>query len=111
MLKISEIEFTIEQIAGSDIVLLTDIREVFAYEDGKKTTKSDGYRCTVVAPAAKYVEFSVKTPRAVVTVEQLAAAKDGTIRVKVKGFKGRFYRTRDGDFAFTSTADTMEVVG
>lgn len=110
MIKISDITFEIDQIAGSDIVLLTDIREAFAYEDGKRTDKSDGFRCTVVAPDKKFAEFSIKTPKAVVTPEQLASAKGGMIKVRVKNFEGRFYRTREGDYAFTSIADSMEVV-
>lgn len=110
MIRISDIEFTIDQIAGGDTVLLTDIREVFAYEGGKRTEKPDGFRCTVVAPLRKYTQLTIKVPRAVVTEEQLAASKDGMIKVKVKGFRGRFYRTREGDYAFTSTADAMEVV-
>ncbi len=110
MIKVTDIAFSIEQIAGSDIVLLTDIRESYSYEDGKRTNTLEGFKNTVVAPSRKFTEFTIKTPKAVITPEQLAAAKDGMLKVKVKGFAGRFYRTRDGEYAFTATADALEVV-
>lgn len=111
MIKPSDITPTIEQVAGSEFVLLTDIREVYKYdESNNRTNVLEGYRYTVVAPAKKYAEFSIKTTRAFVTPEQLAAAKDGVIKVRVKGFAGRFYRTRDREYAFTSTAEGLEIV-
>lgn len=111
-IKPQDITVTIEQVAKSDTVLLIEIREAFKYENGKRTDVSDGFRCVVVAPANKYATFNIKTPRAVVTPEQLAAAKDGVIKVKVKGFQGRFYRSRENDkeYLFTATAESLEVV-
>ena len=111
MIKVTDINFSVELIAGSDAVLVTDVREVFKYDDaGNRTNTPDGFRNTVVAPAKKYAEFTIKTAKAFVTPEQLAAAKDGTVKVKVKGFVGRFYRTRGGDYAFTSTAESLEIL-
>lgn len=110
MLKPENVNITIEQVAGSEVVLLTESREIFKYENGQRTDVSDGFRNTVVAPSNKYEQFTVKTPTAVVTPEQLAAAKDGVLKVRIKGFVGRFYRTRTGEYAFTSTAESMEVV-
>lgn len=109
MIKLAEINFTIEQIAKSDTVLVTAVRELFRYDlGGKRTDESDGYRYTVVAPANKFTEFNIKTPTATVTQEQLDAAKDGVVKAKVKGFSGRFYRTKTGDYAFTATAEALE---
>lgn len=108
---------SIEQVAGSDIVLVTDLREVYKYENNKRTDTVDGYRYAVVAPDNKYEQFSIKTAKAFITPEQLAAAKGGVIKVRVKGFKGRFYRSRDTrdtrdtrDYLFTSTAEALEII-
>lgn len=109
MIKLADINFTIDQIAKSDTVLVTALKELYRYdESGKRTDQLEGYRYTVVAPDNKYAEFDVKTPTATVTQEQLDAAKGGVIKAKVKGFSGRFYRTRTGDYAFTATAEALE---
>ena len=109
MLKPSDINFTIEQIAKNDVVLITAVKELWHYdESGKRTDESDGFRYTVVAPANRFTEFNIKTPTATVTQEQLDAAKDGVVKAKVKGFSGRFYRTKTGDYAFTATAEALE---
>ena len=114
MIKVTDINVTIEQAACSDTVLVTDMREAFKYENGKRTDVSDGFRYNVVAPSNKYVDFTIKTQRPFVTPEQLAAAKDGVVKVRVKGFAGRFYRIRSSngniDYAFTATAESLEVV-
>ena len=114
MIRPTDINPTVEQVAGSDIVLVTEIKETFKYENGKRTDVCDGFRNSVVAPSKKYADFTIKTQKAFVTPEQLAAAKDGVVKVRVRGFVGRFYRVRkeDGsfDYAFTSTADSLEVV-
>lgn len=114
IIRPSDIKLTIEQVAGSDTVLVTEVREVKKYDAaGNRTDTPDGFRYTAVAPAKKYAEFPIKTSKAFVTPEQLAAAKDGVVKVRVKGFVGRFYRVRkdkDVDYAFTSTAESLEVV-
>lgn len=110
MPKISDINLGIEQVAGSDRLLVKDVRESYLYQDGKRTKEVDGYRYLCVAPDRKYEELSVKTTKAWVTRDQLVAAKGGMIMVKVKGFQGKFYRTRDGEYAFTATAEALEVV-
>lgn len=111
MIRPNDINVTIEQVAGSDTVIVTEVREVFKYDDaGNRTNTLDGFRHSVVAPSKKYADFTIKTQKAFITSEQLAAAKDGVVRVKVKGFVGRFYRTRNNEYAFTSTAESLEVV-
>ena len=113
MIKIIDINFTIDQIAKSDIVLITAVRELFRYDaSGKRTDELEGYRYNVVAPENKYVEFDFKAPTAAITQEQLDAAKGGGVKAKVKGFKGRFYfNSRIKDYAFTATAEAIEVLG
>lgn len=111
MIRPTDVNVTIEQVAGIDTVLVTKVREVYKYDDANNRTNIlEGFRYTVVAPAKKYVEFTIKTSKAFITAEQLAAAKDGILKVKVKGFVGRFYPTRDKEYGFTSTAEGLEVV-
>lgn len=110
-IDLADIDITIEQVAKSDVVLVTDVREAFKYENGKRTEASDGFRFTVVAPDNKFQQFSIKAARPFVTPEQLAAAKGGVIKVRVKGFHGRFYRSRETrEYLFTSTAEALEII-
>ena len=109
MIKVTDITFTIDQIAKSDTVLITAVKELYHYDvNGKRTDQLEGYRHSVVAPDNKFVELEIKTSTAAVTQEQLDAAKGGVIKAKGKGFSGRFYRTRTGDYAFTATAEALE---
>lgn len=111
MITPNDITLTLEQVAGSDIVLITEVREVFKYENGKRTDTLDGYRHNAVAPDNKFQQFAIKTAKSFITPEQLAAAKGGVIKVRVKGFQGRFYRPRDSqDYLFTSTAEALEII-
>lgn len=111
MITPSSVTLSIEQIAGSDIVLVIDVREAYKYENGKRSDALDGYRHTAVAPDNKFEQFTVKTAKAFITPEQLAAAKGGVVKVRVKGFKGRFYRSREThDYLLTSTAEALEII-
>ena len=111
MFSPTDLNITIEQVAGSDNVLITDVREVFKYENGKRTDTLEGYRYNAVAPDNKFQQLNIKTAKPYVTPEQLAAAKGGVIKVRVKGFQGRFYRPRASrDYLFTSTAEALEII-
>lgn len=113
MLRPESIVVTMEQAANSDVVMLIEIKEAWKYVNKKRTDELEGYRNLVVAPNNRYEQISIKTPQAVVTPAQLAAAKDGVIKVRVHGFAGRFYRVGDRDkaeYAFTATAERLEII-
>lgn len=111
MLKINQIIFTLQQIAHGDTLLLTDFFPVKEFIDGKPTDKIIAYRYVCVCPMNKYEQIAIRVEQAepILTSEELSSK--GSLKVKPKGFEGRFYRDRSGEFQFTAKATTLEVVG
>lgn len=113
MLTIEKIIFNIQQINnGSDSILVTEVRPLKKYVDGKSTEEIEGFRYLCILPANKYEQVSIKvenlTPA--ITSEELEA-KGGTVKAKVKGFEGRFYKdSSSGEYRFTGKATAIEVV-
>ena len=111
MLDITKLILPLSVIAGgSDTVLLTDVSPIKEFINGKPTDKILGFRYSCVCPAAKYVAIEIRVEQSapVITPEELEA-KGGTIKAKVKGFEGRFFKNRDGNYIFTSKATGIEV--
>lgn len=111
MIEITKFIFSLLQVAGSEQVLLTGCLPIKDFVDGKPTDKIIGYRYTLVAPQNKYESFTVKVEQAspAISPEELEA-KGGTVKVKIKGFQGRFYRDRNKEYQFTAKAESVEVI-
>lgn len=111
-MKISNIIFTLPQIAKSTEVLITEVKPYKDYVDGKPSENIAGFKYTAVCPSNKFESFTVKVAQAVptVTTEMLEVA-GGSIKVTFKGFEGKFYRdSRSGEYLFTAKATEVEVL-
>lgn len=110
-MNINKITINLQQVAGADTVLITDVRPVKEFQDGKQTDKIIGYSYSVVCPANKYEAFSIKIEQQqpAISLDELAA-KGGTVKAKVKGFEGRFYQNKSKDVLFTAKATGIEIV-
>ncbi len=112
MIQIPELRFSLSQVAGGENVLATDVRPIKSFVDGKPTDTISGYRYTIVAPQRKYQNFTVKVEQAspAITPEELEA-KGGSVKCKIKGFEGRFYKDKNSnDYQFTAKAESVEVI-
>lgn len=107
MIRISDMKFSLEQIANSKEVLITSVREVKEYVDGKRTDNILGYSYEVTAPKNKYEKFSIKVEESIpaITMQELEA-KGGTIKATANDFMGTFYRRGD-DYIFTAKASKV----
>lgn len=110
MIKIEKMTFTLQQIANSNEVLLTDIKPFKQYIDGKASDNIIGYTYVCVCPGNKYQEIIIKVEQAnpLMSQDELEA-KGGCIKVKPKSFEGRFYRTKSGEYALSCKASGMEL--
>ncbi|WP_160690739.1 hypothetical protein [Clostridium sp. C2-6-12] len=111
MITLNKIIVTLIQVAGSDTVLITDVKPLRTFVDGKITDDISNYSYTVVCPDNKYETFSVKieSKQPIITLEELES--EGAIKAKIKGFEGRFYLNRDKEVLFTSKATGLEIIG
>ena len=75
MIRVGDIKLSLEQVANAKEILITDIREVREYVDGKRTDNIIGYAYEVAAPKNKYEKFSIKVEEKspVITAEELEA--------------------------------------
>ena len=72
MIRVGDIKLSLEQVANAKEILITDIREVREYVDGKRTDNIIGYAYEVAAPKNKYEKFSIKVEEKspVITAEE-----------------------------------------
>ena len=111
MLNIITIIFTLMQIAKGDWVLIVNVRAKKKYVNGVATNEIDGYIYDAVLPLNSYERISIKVneDKPSITQEDINT-KGGSIKAKPKNFEGKFYRTSDGNYAFSSTASAIEVM-
>lgn len=111
MININKITLTLQQVAGADTILITGVRPMKEFQDGKQTDKVIGYNYSVVCPANKYEAFSIKIEqeKPTITQEELDA-KGGTAKAKVKAFEGKFYQNKSKDILFTAKATGIEII-
>ena len=111
MSLINNIKLELKQVANSEEVILIGVIPFKDYIDGKPSENIAGYKYNVVCPANKYEPLAVKIRQSqpTITNEQIEAA-GGSIKVTFVGFEGKFYRTSNGDYAFTAKADRLEVI-
>lgn len=112
MLSINKISFSILQVAKSDTVIITEVRQWKEFVNGVVTNKVIGYIYQVVCPCNCYEAFSIKVEEKApaITPEELEA-KGGTVKAKPKNFVGKFYQNKNKEILFTAKATSMEVVG
>lgn len=107
MIRVSDIKLGLEQVANSKEVLITNVREVREYTDGKRTDNILGYAYEVTAPKNKYEKFSIKVEEKVpvITSEELEA-KGNAVKATANDFVGSFYHRGD-DYVFTAKASKV----
>ena len=108
---LNNLRLPLEIVARSEEVLVTEVTPFKDYIDGKPSENIAGYKYNVVCPANKYEPLAVKIRQSqpTITNEEIDAA-GGSIKVTFVGFEGKFYRTSNGDYAFTAKADRLEVI-
>lgn len=110
---ITDIILIPEQIAGNaeGIGFLLNETIGFEYQDGKRTDNQTHMKIEVVFMDNNFEKIIVKVPgtKSLVSAEQLAQQR-GKIQVKFKNLRGRFYRTKSGEYALSCSADGVEVI-
>lgn len=112
-MNICKIELFPQQIAGTPEAtgLLIEEREGRDYIDGKPSDTVSHRKCTIVFPLNSYEKVIVKVTggKPVITNEEIQQ-KGGTVKVRLKGLTGKFYRTNSGEYALSASAEGMEVI-
>lgn len=109
---ITTVSLTAEQICNSkDVsVLLVAIREGAEYKDGKATGNIDHYKHDVVLPYNQFEKVTVKIKGVPVITQEQIDQKGGNVKIRFKNLTGKFYRTGNGEYALSASADGLEVV-
>lgn len=106
-MKISELTFSIEQIAKDDMVIVIGVRKYMEYVDNKASDKVAGYQYEVVCPRAKYASFNIKVAEKKPSITPEEIEENGEISAIPVDFIGKFYRGNDGEYYFTAKASAM----
>lgn len=110
MIRINEIEISLEQIAKGNTLILVDIAPYKEYVDGKATDKTMGYRYTCVCPDNKFEKITIKVEESKPLLSSEEIALTGTIKVSPLGFEGRFYRDKNGEYILSAKAKEIKEV-
>ncbi len=87
-------------------MLLTDVKPVYEYVDGKRSDKINGYAYCVALVAHKYADLTVKIPGE----KQLELTAD-SMPVRFDGLFVRAYKSyKDGEIYFAAVADRITPV-
>ena len=102
-----------EQICNSkDLsVLLVAVREGAEYKDGKPTGNIDHHKHDIVLPFSQFEKITVKVKGAPIVTQEQIDQKGGSMKIRFKNLTGKFYRTGNGDYELSASADGLEVVG
>ena len=112
-MQISDLRLTPYQISGNNegIAILLDVSPEYEYINGKRSETQSYFRYLSVFTDNNFEKLTVKVAgvKEVVSKEMLAQ-QSGKIKVKFKNLSGRFYRTANGDYALTCSADSVELL-
>lgn len=112
-MNLNKLILTTAQIAGNNegIGVLIGIAPGYDYENGKRMDAQTHTKNTVVFIDNNFEKVVVKIPgtKEIVTKEHLAQ-QGGKVKVKFKNLTGKFYRTNNGEYALSCSADSMEVL-
>lgn len=103
-------DLTAEQVLGSNYAMAVSIADWREYGADKQPTKLLGSRLTVLAPAKRYKEVTVKIPSTLPFSQKDLDEADG-IYIRFKDFSGKCYRANDGTCPVTATASGIEIIG
>lgn len=108
---IQKLKLPITVVAGSDTVLVVEVKPLYQYVNGRATDTLAGYRYTCICPQNKYTQISIKVAEEIPTItEELLDMYGGSVTVKPLNFVGKFYKDSRGEYQFTSVASGLEVI-
>ena len=109
---IEKLSLVAEQICNSKdtTVILVSVREGAEYKDGKPTGNIDHYKHDVVLPFNQFEKITVKVKGAPIVTQEQIDQKGGSMKIRFKNLTGKFYRTGNGDYALSASADGLEVI-
>lgn len=107
---IQNIKFNnLTSFTGKETATLIKVGPYYLYDKaGNKTSEVGGTNYVCVLPQMQYEQLAVKVPKqpAVIAQEDITPET----QVRFEGFVGKFYRTKTGEYAFTSLAEKVILV-
>lgn len=103
MMKLNDFILQPKETPGE--LILTNQYPAFAYEDGKRTDRQEGYKLEIVVPKWRFEKLSVK----VAQIPQELMEFDAPVYVQFEGltFYGFFQK---GNLSFAARASAVKVV-
>lgn len=111
-MQIFKFKLTPEQISGNDEGegIVTDISNGYEYKDGQKTDIVTYKKVRTVFPNNGYEVLNVKVLDLKLSMIEEQIQQQREVKVKFKNLRGKIYRTSNGDYAVSATADGLEVI-
>lgn len=108
-INILKLELTPEQISGNSEGegIALDVSNGYEYKDGQKTDNVTYKKVRTVFPNNGYEVLNVKVLDLKLPI---AEGQQNEVKVKFKNLRGKIYRTSNGDYAVSATADGLEVI-
>ncbi len=106
-MKVSDLKINVLETIGENLMLVDNPREIFHYEDGKRTDTLDGIGYTVISPNLSWEKVLVKVKETTPSIEY----KGTPIEVNFTNLDGKAWMDfRSNSIKLSLTADSIEPV-
>ncbi|HKL42123.1 MAG TPA: hypothetical protein VJ962_06060 [Clostridia bacterium] len=111
-MKINQITLSLKSVANDNKVRLIGIKDMYEYEDGKRTVKNGTkYVCLCESNEYEKIEVKVESIEPIITEEELEKKKE-PVYISFQGtFKGIFwYKSRTSSWELSCKAEKVVLV-
>lgn len=106
-MKISDLKINVPETIGENLMMVDNPREIFHYEDGKRTDTLDGIGYTVISPNLSWEKVLVKVKETAPSIEY----KGTPIEVNFTNLDGKAWQDyRSNTIKLSLTADSIEPI-
>jgi hypothetical protein len=109
MIRIENIQFSLEQLANAPEVMLLGVNPYKLYVNGQPTDQIGGQAYECVLPKAGFEKITVKVPDLppVMTNDKMSEQ----VFVKFEGFNAKFWKDKSGNYQLSCKATKAIIVG
>ncbi len=106
-MDITKLQIGLNALSAGGPLVAVEVKEVYAYENGKKTGTIEAYKVDIIAIQNNYERFTVRIAnKPLITEEQL-----GKACVTFENFAAKIYRDfKNNSYALSCKADSVTIV-
>lgn len=110
-MEISKIKPSLENVAGSKVMILQSVQPSYTYENGHKTDNQDGWSCDFVCLDNGYEKLRCKVISKIPISQEMIEASESPIKCTLDGFECKIYRDfKNNTYAISCKAKALIIM-